>query len=236
MALIETFLLRVRRADSPFYRVLHQLAAAVLNANVPVPAVLRPVLRGVYTLHFAVLQAARQVLVYLYYDPLARARFASTGKRVRVMRLPRIHGKPRIHAADNVQIHGVIHVFDAGSGGAELILEDGAQLGHNVTLVIAKRILVGAGAGIASECFVTDVADAAFDANERMPAVTEAVTPVHVGSKAWVGRGSSILGVSIGEAAIVGAGSVVNKDVPAFSVAIGNPARVVVRTSPGCAG
>ena len=51
---------------------------------------------------------------------------------------------------------------------------------------------------------------------------------VHVQDNAWVGGGTLILpGVTIGRGAVIGAGSVVTKDVPPFSVAVGNPARVV---------
>jgi len=55
-----------------------------------------------------------------------------------------------------------------------------------------------------------------------------AVKPVIVGDKAWIGFGASILkGVNVGEGAVIGARAVVTKDVPRFSVAVGNPARVV---------
>ena len=51
---------------------------------------------------------------------------------------------------------------------------------------------------------------------------------VRIGNKAWIGFNAIILkGVSIGEGAIVGAGSVVTRDVPAFTVVAGNPARPI---------
>ena len=51
---------------------------------------------------------------------------------------------------------------------------------------------------------------------------------VHIGKKAFIGANSTIMcGVNIGDGAIIGAGSVVTKDVQPYSLAIGNPAKVV---------
>ncbi|PPF67802.1 acetyltransferase [Clavibacter michiganensis] len=53
---------------------------------------------------------------------------------------------------------------------------------------------------------------------------------VHIGRDVWIGGGSIVLsGVTIGEGALVGAGSVVTRDVPAYSVVTGNPATQVRR-------
>jgi maltose O-acetyltransferase len=55
--------------------------------------------------------------------------------------------------------------------------------------------------------------------------------PVRIGKFAWIGGGAIVLpGVSIGDDAVVGAGSVVTRDVPAGATVLGNPARIV---SPG---
>lgn len=52
--------------------------------------------------------------------------------------------------------------------------------------------------------------------------------PVHIGSDCWIGTEATILGgVTVGDGAIVGARAVVAKDVPPFSVVVGNPASVV---------
>lgn len=52
--------------------------------------------------------------------------------------------------------------------------------------------------------------------------------PVRIGAGCWVGDNVTILeGVEIGDGAIVGAGAVVTKSVPAYAVAVGNPARVI---------
>ena len=51
--------------------------------------------------------------------------------------------------------------------------------------------------------------------------------PIHIGRNVWIGGGAIILpGVTIGDDALVGAGSVVTRDVPAGATVVGNPARV----------
>lgn len=52
--------------------------------------------------------------------------------------------------------------------------------------------------------------------------------PVKIGDNVWIGADCTILpGVTIGDGAIVGAGSVVTKDIPSNTIAVGNPARVI---------
>ena len=52
--------------------------------------------------------------------------------------------------------------------------------------------------------------------------------PVHIGTNVWIGANSVILpGVSIGDNSVIGAGSVVTKDIPANVVAVGNPCKVL---------
>lgn len=57
--------------------------------------------------------------------------------------------------------------------------------------------------------------------------------PVSVKSDAWIGANACVLrGVTIGEGAVVGAGAVVTKDVPPYTIAAGNPARVIRELRP----
>lgn len=52
--------------------------------------------------------------------------------------------------------------------------------------------------------------------------------PIHIGRNCWLGAGVIVLpGVSIGDDVVVGAGSVVTKDIPSRTVAVGNPCRVL---------
>ena len=59
------------------------------------------------------------------------------------------------------------------------------------------------------------------------------VGKVVIQNKVWIGFNAIVLkGVTIGEGAIVGAGSVVTKDVPPFTIVAGNPAKIVRELSP----
>lgn len=71
-----------------------------------------------------------------------------------------------------------------------------------------------------------------LDARERS-AGREFARPVRIGADVWVGGGAIICpGVTIGDRAVIGAGSVVTRDVPADVVVAGNPARVIKTLAP----
>jgi acetyltransferase-like isoleucine patch superfamily enzyme len=63
-----------------------------------------------------------------------------------------------------------------------------------------------------------------------LPPRPEEIKPIRICRYAWIGQNSFILkGVTVGEGAIIGVNSVVVTDIPPYSVAMGNPARVVVK-------
>lgn len=62
----------------------------------------------------------------------------------------------------------------------------------------------------------------------------EYARPVRIGDDVWIGGGVSILpGVTVGNNVVIGAGSVVNRDIPDNSLAAGNPCRVIRQLDPG---
>lgn len=66
-----------------------------------------------------------------------------------------------------------------------------------------------------------------LDATRRNEGL-EYAYPVTIGNNVWIGGGVSILpGVTIGDNCVIGAGSVVNRDIPPHSLAVGNPCRVI---------
>lgn len=90
---------------------------------------------------------------------------------------------------------------------------------------IGHRVMFGPNVSIFAATHETDVPS-------RRDGV-EYAKPVSIGDDCWIGGNVSIMpGVSIANGCTIGAGSVVTKDVPAFSVAMGSPARVVSKVEP----
>lgn len=59
--------------------------------------------------------------------------------------------------------------------------------------------------------------------------------PIVIGRNVWLGANCVVLpGVQIGDNSIIGAGSIVTQSIPAFSIAVGNPARVIASRCPKC--
>ena len=115
-------------------------------------------------------------------------------------------------------------------GGGQIEVGDYCLLCPGVRIDSACRVEVGANSMIAAGAYLTD-ADW-HDVYDRTR-VVGAHDPVVLEENVWVGDGAVVCkGVRIGENSVIGAGSVVTRDVPANVVAAGNPAAVVKALDP----
>lgn len=232
MTLLDTFVLRVKRSETPFYRWLKTTVRRMAKLRAPTPAAIRPLLRLLYGFHLSAGAVARKVLAALYSEPLFRSRCVSVGSRLYLEKLPVITGVVDVRVGDDVTISGALRiaagrVFDRSS----VSIGNRAYIGHNAVLEVSREIVIEDGAWIAAGSSISDNDGHTLDYEARlagMPPRPDEVLPVRICRNAWIGRGCRILkGVTIGEGAVVGAGSVVVSDVPPFAIAMGNPARVI---------
>ena len=114
------------------------------------------------------------------------------------------------------------------NGAGDVLIGDGARIG--IGSVVIGPVRLGDRVGLGQHVFISGFNhgynDGTRDSNEQPLDLKEVV----IGNESHIGANSVVVaGVHIGERVQVGAGSVVTKDIPSFSVAVGNPARVIKR-------
>lgn len=97
---------------------------------------------------------------------------------------------------------------------------------HNLVILDGAKVEIGDNVFIAPNCCIT-TAGHPINIDERNRGL-EYAYPIKIGNNVWIGAGANILpGVTIGDNGTIGAGSVVNKSIPANSIAVGNPCKVI---------
>jgi maltose O-acetyltransferase len=133
----------------------------------------------------------------------------------------------------------------------ELLVERLAAVGEGAVIRppfhcdYGSNISLGAGVFLNFNCVILDVVEVTIGDKTQIGPGVQILTadhprdaagrasglefgrPIHIGRNVWIGGGAIVLpGVTIGDDGLIGAGSVVTRDVPAGATAFGNPARV----------
>ena len=107
------------------------------------------------------------------------------------------------------------------------------KIGRNV-VVMPGCLMMSAG-GITIDAGAMIAANVQLISNDHDLYERQIITckPVHIGKNAWIGAGATILpGVTVGDNAVVGAASVVTKDVAPDTIVAGNPAKLIKKIPP----
>jgi acetyltransferase-like isoleucine patch superfamily enzyme len=233
---LNRFMARVRRADTPLFRILRN-TYRMLNSppGLHFPRLLKPAGAALYQFHFGVVVFFRSLRIALYTHPLFQARCTSVGLNLRLDgKMPFVEGLADIHIGDDVSLGGGISI---SSGGVfeqpKLVIGNRSLMGWNCRIAVNKEVIIGEDVFISFDCHISDTDGHPRDAIRRArhePPDARDIRPVKIERYAWIGNSAHILkGVTIGEGAIIGANSVVIHNIPAYTIAIGNPAEVIVR-------
>lgn len=112
------------------------------------------------------------------------------------------------------------------NGSGDVILGDRVRVG--IGSVIIGPVTMGSGSGLGQHVFVAGFNHGFSDGTKNSSVQPLTIRPVIIEEDAHIGANSVVVaGVRIGKRSQIGAGSVVTKDVPPFSVVVGNPAKVV---------
>jgi serine acetyltransferase len=231
----DSYILKIKRADTPFYARLKRIGKMVQTFQLPIPRTLDPIFTLIGYLKRLRYETGERISVAFYRFPVFRSMCVLIGERLRMEEIPGIVGKVKIYIGDDVYLSGRSMII----GGRifqdpEFRVGNRTFIGTGCTFTVGRSITIGDDVLIAGGCSLADYSAHPLDPEKRIAGEQvepEDVRPVHIGNKAWLGRGATILpGVTIGEGAVVGAAAVVTKDVPAGHICVGNPGRLLSRT------
>jgi len=184
---------------------------------------------------------------YLY-----RLILGELGSQVRVAALVELMQPSRIFLKSQVHLHSGVSLRSLGDHSC-IVLKDGVQLDtgvnirtHHVghievgqhayigpyTCLSGDYIFLGKDCMIASHCGLYANNHIFTDPDVPIRLQGNSYQGIKVEDDCWIGTGTKILdGVTIGKGSVVGAGSVVTKDIPPYSIAVGTPAKVIKQRS-----
>jgi maltose O-acetyltransferase len=151
----------------------------------------------------------------------------SLGPRVRLWGVPAVKNEGRLLIGDRVRITSTIATFELGVGpqgtmdiGSNVLINYGCSFGAT------KLVRIGDRCNIGTQCILIDNAFHELDPDLRD--VQPESQPVILERNVWLASRVIVLpGVTVGENSVIGAGSVVTKDIPPNVLAAGIPAKVI---------
>ncbi len=182
--------------------------------------------------------------------PMARLVFALAGirwgRRWRMYGVPIVqkHRRSVIQIGDGLELRSIPHsnalgpfhpvILTTRRPGARLIIGRGFGMTGG-TICAEESITIGDDVWVGGNTTITDTDFHPLLLDERLARpLAGATAPVVIENGVFIGMQSLILkGVTIGAESVIGAGSVVTRDIPAGVIAAGNPARVIRALKPG---
>lgn len=153
-----------------------------------------------------------------------KARFSKCGPLFRAGRGVRVlQRNATIELGRKVQLHRGVKLSVWGNEcHSTLVIGDNTAVGDRTEIHAGKLVEIGSGCNIAWDVCIMDRDYHKFNSH------IEEIKPVKIGNNVWIGCSCLILkGVTIGDGAVVAAGSVVTKDVAPKTLVGGNPAKVL---------
>ncbi len=174
------------------------------------------------------------LLYYLFKYPCYKLLFAKIGSGTRLVRT-KVDGYKRISIGSKVFINDktwLACVPLTGNNNCSLSIGDGTYVGRFCHFYATSKIEIGKKVLIADRVYLADNLHDFSDITK--PVIDQPIKQtgeVMIGDGAWLGENVCIIGAKIGKQSVVGANSVVMKDIPDYCVAVGTPARIVKRYS-----
>jgi len=135
-----------------------------------------------------------------------------------------------IFVGDSVYINRYAWLMGNKQEKCTLKIGNGTVIGHFSHIIANKHVVIGENVLVADKVFISDCTHEYSDVLTpviRQPIKT--LDSVTIGDGSWIGENVCILGASVGKQCVIGSNSVVTHSIPDYTVAVGNPARVIKR-------
>ena len=188
----------------------------------------------IYPYRLAVVQKR---VVDQFYNAWISKSFVNFGASSQICRPCTLVGERYISIGKNVKIdhHSVLTAWDNYAGDTfspNIEIGNDVQIGEYVHITAINSIKIGRGTLTGRWVTITDNShgDTGVDTLHIQPTQRKLYSkgPVVIGNNVWIGDKVTILpGITISDGAVIGANAVVNKDIPPYSLAVGNPIKIV---------
>ncbi len=169
---------------------------------------------------------------YVFKSPFYKACLGSIGSSSKLIN-PTLTGAKRIFIGSKVYINdkGWLACEPlTGDADAKLIIGDGTYIGRFSHIYATSKIEIGKKVLMADKVYISD--NLHSYENIEMPVIDQPIkqtNQVIIGDGAWLGENVCVIGARVGRNSVIGANSIVNKDIPDYCVAIGSPAIIIRR-------
>ena len=156
--------------------------------------------------------------------------------KARIVRLPfKVRGMGNIIIGSGFSSNGGL-VLETLDQRAEINIGSQVYVNYRLHVGAAHKVIIGDNTLIGSDCVIIDHDHGGYGHGNSSCPLTVPVTrelvakPITIGKNVWIGDKTCILsGVTIGDGVVIGAGSIVTKNIPAYSLIVGNPAKSIKR-------
>jgi acetyltransferase-like isoleucine patch superfamily enzyme len=173
----------------------------------------------------------RSLLYYIFIYPYYKVIMKSFGSRSKIISPLKIFGAKNIHVGNKVIIEYKTWLAaypHTGATNCNLTIDDGTHIGHFNHIYATSGIYIGRNVLTADKVYISD--NLHSYENVRVPVNKQEIKQlkeVSIGDGSWLGENVCVIGASIGKGSVIGANSVVTKDIPDYCVAVGSPAKVI---------
>jgi acetyltransferase-like isoleucine patch superfamily enzyme len=177
----------------------------------------------------------RSLFYYVFIYPYYKIILKSFGNRSKIISPLKIYGANNISIGNNVIVEyktWLAAYAHTGSSNCNLIIEDGTHIGHFNHIYATSSIIIGKNVVTADKVYISDNLHSYEDINLAInEQKIKQLQDIVIGDGSWLGENVCVIGASVGKGCVVGANSVVTKNIPDYCVAVGAPAKIIKRYS-----